>query len=1170
MIKKLCTRLLIFSLIFQLGLPLSSIQSFSVSAAQNNIPQGSALGSGSQIPSLLNVEEGTPAPKPKAPFNLPHQKRIIYNADGTVQTQFDLSSFDLNVPPVRMTNPAKQIKVKYDFEKKELHLNRVSLNRKTGKHVVSDAHVFTGIELTSEQIVNDANFIAFATTDGIRVIFWPLVTEAAFVAPIPLFLPVTTPPWEGAKITGLEFLTPVSEPRELLSSQTLQLEELAFSGDLIAEVTAPAADGTLKKHSVRFDRSQIIESLRKQYLLLTLHLMVTNPNLSQVDGVLALIQDNKAELDSFLSTMPDLSSVVDPTQSSPQQMLVNLAQRLGTTKLLAPVAKKDPQAKDAMQTLAGSPRNVISTRSWPSRRAAILETTAAVNTYHESNLRPVLPWENALAEVTQAHLNTQGQNIDTKGGLSDLPKTPGKVAQLFQKAKLNSRLLLLKTLSVKGLKISAYSIITGLAVYCTDGFCRARTGWSPIEWSMSIGTNMIDYAMRFPAIEKIAEPLKTAGSYFNGNAWKILLTGAGIVVTAAYVPVSLFTAWIVARFNGQKWSAVEAFFNYGTQLYAKLNYPFVKVFWESVVKSKNLYPATLANVDPFEHPVAFAITRDENSQREKASRLNDEINSEAKVKARSLLIAAALVAEKDHENIISLLKSAEQGSPAEFVQLIATGNISPNEVATIAKRVSVLLTESGIANPNAEIDAKSVQSYYEIFTQIAEEIKSKKSRSAIAAAAMNTFDGISSALLGYWTSIRDFSLLGRQMYEKHLAFNDAEVDPNSRGIAWHHYWLDYMLSNLYTGLTMPERYGALAQLKAHGIPAATDQAEQVGFYGVQGAVDAMASKAQGDAMKNPYLPLTQKLFEPQRTERRQTFLEVCIHVVKALANPDYDSLGENQVRSINTALTGFQTRLIVGAIPRMIGLTLGAIALTQPQGVNPLDTGLLSAAFFILEPIVKAVILQTYVNVTKISMNFGPFFMGSNAPMFFPGYVLPWASTYWAQRVGQGVVNANRSTIERADFMLATGIDNSELVEMRTTGIELTLKLFEQSKIPLPLLLDGVKPTDYSIEQAQELLNLSLSNASKLPPTKESFGMVAFLNSYGTAASTLLYTVLTLAVYSKSVTITDATTWLLGATASLAVTHAGLKVMPKITRPLLRKAGQLAKKCKELLTSQTE
>lgn len=1058
-----------------------------------------------KTPGLTEPTETGSVPETRSRHLNPYQFHRVYGEDGRMIGEYDLARIDITNPGVELANPAKELHFVYSETRRELEIQRVVYDPRLKRERLTDGHVFKNITLTSNIIVDGAMGY-FATADGLHS-FLVKHLQASFGKKI-LVTPVVLVADPSTAMTGLRFFTQEVKPEPIHA-------DFIDDGDLLITF----ASGRVE----RINRAETILNLGSNLMGMMAMVQAANPDMDGLELYQKIFAENAQDLAQFFEAQ---RALVD----GPENDLVNHALRAWGQKLdyneLGLLFEKNSQGQNQFQSLSQAPRNRVSPQTW-SRNYQIIQAGQADDIRAD---RAPRSWKQILIDhYTGKDVNAEEAKEAAKKAMSLRKKIFNRITAFWARHVTKTRL--------------ANTAIALTAV----GVDQAFFGGAGAHWVFHGAVQMLNWSADVPLLGNLTGPIAKSIGFFTdaSQRWGIARLVAGTAAVMALNPLSYGITKIIANRAKKDWSAVRAFFTYGTRAYAAINYPIQKLLVWDRLRQKGLYSAVVQNnVDPLKNGLVFNSPFASNEQiANRAERLNNSLEADAVRKGRALVLAAAIVSEAQSQNgnpidIATLLLASESPSatPAQLMQQLGdvAGNARWSDLTHQVYRGLVAMGDEGGSVSRAQLK-EYVQLYQRLALRFKQESDSglKVKLRTLARRSRNLMSKNVLPMLAY----------GKQWYEVYQRYSNVTLSDETLEMAKHGYNEDYQTSAVIYALADPKKFADIPILGLGGPEVVTNQLSQVFVYGVQGAIDPPNPK---EALKNPYEPLTNDIYSASRT-REQTVGEGLGAIVRGAGNPEAGSFFGQHASVMEKLFEGFQVRFLADFVTRSVGLYLTMTLLGEAPNA--------------LETVLKSVQLSTFFLMAKISFQFG-------AGGFIPGYATIWPYIQMSMSHMQGSASANLKRIQLADFLFTTGEELQDL-KMVQDGAELMKSLYAEGKKTLPEKYN-IAPEAYDFSLAKELHQYSLAKGNVPLPTLKSTSLYANVNRFGALVSTVLFAGVSAVAMDPN---SNATELLVKALAWFGVTYGVMKtaatvaptvqtfVKTKIVEPIKGGIGYLTETC---------
>ncbi len=1044
--------------------------------------------------SIQKSVEETPTPRLDDILHMTSEfhRKYVKNPKGsgffTVGEDLSLNDVSMENEKISVLNPMKELRLRYDDEKKELEFIRITHDKKTGEEIWTDSHVMKNIELTAQPLT-DPNFVYFSTKEGIHLLPWFQVLDAFCMAPF--FAPaiIKIP---GYRITELLSLSRNVKPEELAIRQgDGEFTDRHKEFDLAVHLQNLE---TGKVHGERFTRAELLSQYRMYLAFFLRYLQATNPDIMEADAVQTLVQEEL--YDKYVSDR-QRTALLDETPSDPKYDVVLRAlaahgQIVGLQKYIA-LMKKDPSGKDALAKLAEAPRDIFPASAAPDSRWA---------------------QDHNRIQVTAGVAEQYGLNKTWKELLIDSyeHRDPRQLEAEYQyQSKLQHNLLF--RWQEKFRKLATPTVLRRTA-YITSavvgGFVADRvSGGAASAWTAAVFLRVLDWSTRVPVLGALTADMNSAIHWFNSPA-HIAETAIGFGLMAALNPLSYFLAGRAARMKGYAWSSTQALFSFGIQIYAKAARPIQKIILDKMGYG-GFYNWIDNNLDPTDHPEAMKAfdPRAKREARENALRpetMTAVAYREITRKAKALLLAAAIVSRGSEEtstpvDIGTLLLAGRQEQVKSLLQLSmsAPEDASWQEATLLAYKGLADLGDSG----GEPVTPETLAAHVAVYTQVCQDLQkhasgtSKEARSFSARLKVAFQNG--KRFLSH--QALSFALFGSGAYKNVFQkYRNAEVDADTTQIAKRAYNKDYVVSALYFAGIAPDAFAAIPFFGRSGWRIDFDQFAQVFIYGLQGAVDPL-SNTQEALLENPSQSISEMQLSANRN-RSQTLTEGLRSVWNQYLGDNRSGFCSFHAQCQINMLEGLQPRFFVDSVTRLFGLALTGI-------------GTYTVAQYLGLPM-KVFALSNVYLFSKIS------FMYTYGTGFAIGYAVVWPYVSLMMRYMLNSVGDNNQRIRAADYFMTTALEvqsrrplNEEDISLMRQGVDLLQDMYAEDNHRLPDEFN-IPNDQYTMDLARRLHEYSQTNVPL--PTRISSSMDFGLNlGLGTIVSTVLGNILSKTLYGNHI-----------------------------------------------------
>ena len=833
------------------------------------------------------------------PFHLVGQfERTFDKATGAVLSQNELARTSIMNERVGIADPNKQIRYKYDAEKKEfiIELDQAGIIK---QHVIPDMNI-------TSNIVECDNFVIFATDKGVHVLLKYVLYQYgnAFTSPVPLFDVLPSPP--AGAITRLDFISPLIAP-------LAEPGPLTFLGDL--QITAEVGTAT---HKIKFPRAKLTARTREWVRVLFGLTQLADPNIDDAEMFTAMVSED----DSLLQRRLDLQSTA-VSQSYDQQNILGATQAFATqggSAAMRQLLQKDGQGLDAFQRLINAPREAMTPEEWKKLHEQANATLTTLNLSSPGTAKSYT-W----SEVREAMvaLNKQQGKQDTK------------YLEYFSATQLK-RL---------GMALSGAYIGGTVANAATDGAFRV--------WAVNICSKLLELTTHVPVLKYITDDMYKHFDIFKGD-WSVATTVGGIGVVLMLYPLTVFLGSsafkMTDRASSLGRSAVHSLLNFGTKLYAIGNYPFQRIlFWDRFYLNQRIvYPALEAGINPwtkFLDVFHWPWASDE-AVKAKAAKLDAERDQARRINARAALLAGAIIAGESEASIMSIMQG--DGDVQERVKtyqtIVSREELRKHYMNTADRIAAALSLRADGANP--VIDRQALKEI------IAMARKEESYAKAHPPGAVRNFAKWASKFTGGFVNYLSTDLVfGASGMKAYKDFRYYLLDEKSAEIAAGNYTTDYLSAATVFALASPYSFSEIITTGGTSSSAKRmlfENMEGNFAWTTNGPVDATVS-AQKPSLGTPdeFTPLAESLYDHAR---KSTLTEDFKTLIIKSLDPESKGFFETHQQYLTNLWTGKQMRMITGAIGRVLFMVTSAELLAAHHGsiASVVAVGLMMQAFFLL------------------------------------------------------------------------------------------------------------------------------------------------------------------------------------------------------------------------------
>jgi len=996
-------------------------------------------------------------PPIKSSVLLTEQYHYVYqpSPDGNVDEvakRILLSQIETANPSVNVNDFFHEVRVVYDSNLKTLSFQKIIFDKKLKRDRITNAHVFENVDMASNVAINGGEGY-FEESGFIRAFLVPHL-KASFCKK-PLVTPVVFPQHtQGLRVTKIEFQSPELVPDDRYYA---------------------AADGELKftfsdRTTDYAPRNEGIRNLASGLLATLFLVQIKNPELDQMKPIQKILQQNAAYLSRYMEVNRRL--LESSSNDAVTHALRAVGQKLNFNEI-AGLLEKDSSGKNEIDHLLDSPRNTYSYETW-------VKQYETISSEHQKDLaagRPPRPWRQILVDETR-RIDPELAALSAKAEAAQSKRMVDRIISTFNRAVTPRRLAL------------TVSAIAALGVNYM--FANA-----PVEWLFWVTTQVLNASTRVPVLNQITGPLVGSMSFFGDppTKWALARLAFGASLIWAFNPLS----YVLSKLDGIRkgsvqgarnvWAkikntdGVQAFFTLGTRAYGALNYPAPALVY-NIARQKGLYDLmTDGNVEPLKFPAVFNSPFASNAQiNKKYEKLNEQLNTDAAIRGRAALLAAAIVSEANSQNgnqiDIATLIMAAQGEPIPYFEDLMENAVKNSRWSEVTATVYRGLI--GIGDTGGDIKQDELRRYLELYQGIADQFRHQSTRS-LSYKLSNL----------YWRSksvmskkVLPFLLFEKQLYSVSRRYRKADVPPETKEIAKHAYDEDYRFSTYFYAGTDPKKFADIA-LGGIGAPEViANQLSQVFIYGVQGAVDPPDVTIR---LTNPFEPLSTQLYAGQG-EHQESVKASLKNLVKQAANPKAPSYAGQHASVMQKLVEGFQVRFAADYLTRIGGVMIIA--------------AMVGAERPLVETLWTTSLLSTYFLLAKVS------FQVTNGT-FVPGYATIWPYIQMAMTHLQGDAGKNVADLRLADHMMTTALDLNDYGMMRQ-AVDLLKTLYQRGGKPVPAQFN-IPTDDYDFELAKQFHEDRLREAPVA--TRISQPIAKWFNRFGALSSTALFTSVSAVVY---------------------------------------------------------
>ncbi len=1033
----------------------------------------------------------TPAPS-VVPRDLPlEQYHYVYSthSDGRGQTvdlvsqKYLLTQIDVTNPTVFIQDYSRDVRAVYDQSTRTLLFQRVVFDKNLKRLRVTDAHAFENFDVTSN-IAFNANELVFNEAAGVRGILMKNFITSFGAKPI--VAPVVLPAPEGHSIVELQYQTPEVDP---------------------GDVKDPIMDGDLH---VRFDtgertrvkRSEVIQNLAFGYLGALLQMIQANPNLQQLESYQKMISDNAEDVARF----NELGlKVLDGTHNDAARHAFRAMGQKTDFNELGRLFEKDAQGLNEFQRLINAPRNTYSAATGEKNRALIAEGKAK----DAAAGRPIRTWQ----QIQVDSFNNFDPDIIKESAKAEnrmLRRIVGRIFNTFQ------------TYATKTNILGATIILSAIA-YSASGYGSN----TPQHWWVSGITNFLNWTTQVPIIAPVAEQINKSSKFLINipSRWAYARLAFGVALMAIINPLSYRIAGGIAKLRNDHRDSVDAFFTYGTRLYARLNTPLQKLGWDAA-QHKDVYPIIVDNnVSPWTGEIYHSPLASKEDVQQSRERLNVALDMAAAKRGRALILAAAMVAEVSTNSgqpidIATLLLGSEGQPVAAFEDLITNAALHPRWV-DLTYVVHRALT--GIGDVGGDVDPREMGKYVQMYQEVVDRFKREangKVRYTLRVLTRRALQVMSQ-------NIAPFMLFGKQGYTITQRLKNADVSTQNLQVVTEMYNVDYQTGNVIYAASDSKKFADLAILGVGAPEVIANQLSQAIVFS-QTAVDPPDPR---EGLKNSYPPFSDQLYAGMG-EREVEFKTSVKDLLKKAFRPGEASALGQHYSMMQKMVEGFQVRIFSDFAVRLVAsyVTLQVAGDHKPFADLILAT-VMSSSYFLL---------------SKLSFQF-------NSNGFAPGYATIWPYAITGMRGIQDAAAESSARLKRADSLLTTALDTKDQ-NMLVEAVREMQNLYVEGTGKIPSRFN-VAPEKMDLKLAEGFLEYRLNFAPI--PTKMNSKLFLAFNGVGTSVSTVLFPALSaISYYMTTNSQADPKSILLNSLVWFAGTAVAVKVAQKVADPVLANVVQ--------------
>lgn len=1014
-------------------------------------------------------------------FNLLDQElRLYVDGPDSDPIVYSLAEDDPNRPAVRVADIQNQVELIYDADAAEL---KFQLKEGKGKRVVVVAeHVIRNVHLTTHQgqhFVRDENMILFSSDRGVRALFWPLTKQALFNGPVPdtLIMSGIEAVNPHAQITGVsQFQSVTQDPVKWENTSNEAINRVKL-GDVFLEVQLPEG-----KIHLRLDyQKQVLPALSLRLLHLLFQLELVDPShLSDPEFYKKLQDLITSNQQGIMEVEESKNALLEGSTGLTAAALLNVGRdidRKGLWNLLLPQGKSG----NAFEAVQNSPQYSLGYQEWVETHQKIKEGPLADGEF----------WADKVAAEVNHREPELAAAVDHVEGLTE--RSTGKILGIVG--------------SIPAPRLMALGVALAAAEVATGG----QVG----PYALQVFTNLFEFTNhlpRVPLVSAVADKIGAKSSYYE-NAYSAVQVMGAIAALISLRPIGM---WVVHKlsstFAGKDFGFTRTFFYWGVKLYAYAAYPAQKlILWDFLFGQKNLYTAMEKGISPFESASAWHIPRwipwlGKRSMEKSREQISAQAAAKATRSSRAMILAAAIVAHQseatanpiDPASILGLLEARERGESISLAEFIEK-NANQKEWFELAARVDKELKrlhDKGIG----DLDLSKAGEYLKVAEEAHKKLNSSSPLqrgigSKIAQAAKSFKSFTTERLL-------PFVFMGSQSYGVFKRYKGLLIDQRNSDTAAQQFKTDYDLSTLVYGAFDPVTFGSASTMQPKAVAEVVpNQVEQGAIWGMQGPIDAMETYRARVDLWDPSAAFWAHRFPFHISEHENGLGRANSTLVDAkdaaigIFDPEKDAtLLGTQFDKMRAHIEGFQTRMLQGFVPRVVGFTL--LAMVSMEAASLFDT-----------------MAQGWVGATKafpaqLNFNFSKYAV--ILPSFMIGYAVIWGPvTAFTNYVKSKALKARGQLVNvfaEADEALRhkddSAIDRSVQKLRRIFMASLNLKgiLKKDSNGYLQ------SESNLSREEARSFFNWALKNSPSATLTDgESVKFIEWLNRAGVAVSVLLY-----------------------------------------------------------------
>jgi hypothetical protein len=977
------------------------------------------------------------------------------NGTDVVSKRISLAKIDTANPPVVINDFAKEVRIVQDPRTRTLSFQRFIYDSKLKRNRITDAHVFENLDIHSNIAVAGGDAEAYFEESGVVRSFLVRHVTSSFGGKLivtPAVMPVHP---EGLRVSKIEFQSPQLPPNASLN--------FAVDGELHLTYSDGSRDYAR--------RSETLGNMAVGFTGVLARIQIANPDLDQMAPLQNVLQQNSADLAKFVEANRTL--VDSPDNDAVVHALRGLGQKLNYHEI-AKLLERDQNGQHEIDRFAQAPRNTYSYDTWARHYQIIIEEqqkdVAAGRTPRSWREILISQAKNVDPEVARLSVEVEQKH---KGRIID------RIVTTFNRVATRKRLVITATLTA--------AVATN---YAFNG--------APTDWLLGAVSQSLEATTRLPLVNQITGPLSKSFSYFqDASTSQMARLAFGTALIWSLNPLS----YVVSKLRGireggwpgftktwerfKRTDGVQAFFEMGTRGYGLLNSPIQSPAFRAA-RQQGLYELMVDNnVDPIKHRNSGVFNSPFATQSQidqKYQRLNGNLNTDASVRGRAALLAAAIVSEANARSgspidIATLIMASQGEQLAYFDDLMIDAVKNTRWTETT---MSVYRGLTGIGDTGGSVKEEELQRYLEVYQKAANDFRKTSSNSMklkFAALYRRSKNFMSKDVI-------PFILFGRQLYDVSRRYRNATVPNETKVIARHGYDEDYRFSTYFYAATDPSKFADIATAGIGAPEIVANQLSQVFIYGVQGAIDPPDVNR---GLANPFEPISNQIYAG-RGEHQEGVKASLRNLARKAVDPSTPSYAGQHASVMQKLVEGFQVRFAADYVTRIGGVFVIAYMVGSER---PIAETLWSTA-----------LLSTYFLLAKVS-----FQVGNGG--FIPGYATIWPYIQMAMTHIQGTAGKNASDLRLTDFLITTAIDLKD-TDMMKRGVESLQALYRRGGKPIPQGFD-IPAGQFTYELAQRFHEARLIDAPVA--TKISEPIAKWFNRFGALASTALFTSVSAIVY---------------------------------------------------------